>query len=316
MAEDWKVDGFSEVVLCVQDLQVWTNFFQQLGEWNAGPTTDVADEQLAFWGGQGAGRQCLLQTAESQSSRIRLCQFSGMTQQRIREDDYCWDTGGIVDINIRINNTDYIQQHLADRNWRAFSEPVAWKFGDNEVVEWLSQGPDGVTIAFIERVSPPLINRNFKHISHTFNSSQIVNDMPAALSFYKRLGFEELMHHAGPLPGISGKVLGLDAEEAPNTEVEIYIVQPQGQLDGSVELVTIDKPGKDFADCAQPYNLGISALRFPVSNIGSYARHLEKNDIAIEKDTIVQFELPPYGKVASLAVQTPDGTWLEFFEPL
>jgi hypothetical protein len=71
--------------------------------------------------------------------------------------------------------------------------------------------------------------------------------------------------------------------------------------------------GRDLAARAQAPNLGILALRFPVSRLDDLQRRLRKAAWPIAVGPAM-LHIEPYGRVRMLAVRAPDGAWLEFFE--
>ena len=75
-------------------------------------------------------------------------------------------------------------------------------------------------------------------------------------------------------------------------------------------------PGVDVAARAHPCNLGLNLLRFPVDNLPAYADHLERQGIGVEQGTRIQARLEPYGEARMFAVKSPDGAWIEFYQPI
>jgi catechol 2,3-dioxygenase-like lactoylglutathione lyase family enzyme len=178
-------------------------------------------------------------------------------------------------------------------------------------------GPDAVIIALIERLAPPLEQdwSGLEKFSHVFNSSQTVADMNRAIGFYRKLGFIEVLHHHAPLSGRGGEVLGLEPDKAANIPVDLVILQPQGTMSGSVELVKVEgMSSRDVAARALPYNLGLNLLRFPVNNLRSFAKQIEKQGLLPVGGRIISTRLEPFGDTEIMALQTPDGAWLEFYQ--
>ena len=142
--------------------------------------------------------------------------------------------------------------------------------------------------------------------------------MARSVAFYEALGFKQMVHHEGPLPGVGGEVLGLSPEEAPITPIELVILHPSGEdMNGSIELARIEKPGgRDLSSQVRPTQLGLNLLRFPVDDLDGFADHLDRQGIEIEPAGVVESRLEPWGDVRALAVRSPDGAWLEFIQLL
>ena len=139
--------------------------------------------------------------------------------------------------------------------------------------------------------------------------------MDRTVGFYEQLGFVEVLHHHAPLSGRGGEVLGLPPEKAPDTQVDLVILQPEGTMSGSVELVKIEGiSGQDVAARALPYNLGLNLLRFPVNDLYAYAAQIRQQGFLPVDGRIVSTQLEPFGETEIMALQTPDGAWLEFYQ--
>jgi catechol 2,3-dioxygenase-like lactoylglutathione lyase family enzyme len=314
----FQIGGFTEAGISTTDPTGWISFLQAVGGWDLIWQGCSSAAQKRLWGIDEACavNEWLLGRPEANNGHIRLFQFDITDPVEIRKGTQTCDPGGIFDLNIRVENIDPYVTELESRGWRGVSPPIGWTFMGLSVREWLTVGPDSVILALIERVAPPLEGwGRIEKFSRVFNSSQIVSSMDAALAFYEKLGFERLMRHQGPLEGNGGRVLGLSEAEAPTTAVDLSIVQPAGALDGSVELVKIeDVVGRHVGHLAQPWNLGMNLLRFPVTGFGSFVEHLKKEQLMPADNKIESMLLAPYGQTRMLALQSPDGAWLEFYD--
>lgn len=313
-----RPEGFSEAGISTSNLDAWVDFLEQVGGYRKIWAGDSSESLKGLWGltSQAVMRECLMGCPGTDAGYIRLYELDGIDQAEIRRDAFSWDSGGIFDLDIRVPRVmDYVDR-LHALGWSDFSPQVDWPFGELQVREWLTTGPDAVVLALIQRLAPPLEGFDkLNGFSHVFNSSQIVADMDRALDFYRRLGFQKVLHHEGPLGGRGGEVLGLQASEAPVTPIDLVIIHPQGTMAGSVELVAYkDREGRDLSGLAHPANLGLNLLRFPVGNLRTYALELEAEGIELTSGGIVSTRLEPFGETELLAVQTPDGAWLEFYQ--
>lgn len=321
MKTDFSIEGFSEAGIATRQADHWLEVFCGLGQYIESWRGPMDDATKALWGIPAETRihEHLLCPPQAESGHVRLFEFDKSAphnQLTIRESVECQDSGGIFDLDIRVPDVPAYYRWLESRGWHAISQPIDWPFGELHVREGLIRGPDAVVLALIQRLAPPLPEFDaLKAFSHIFNSSQTVADMSRAISWYEKLGFKTLLHHHGPLKGRGGEVLGLSPEQAPVTNVELVIMQPQGQMQGSVELVRIEGvESRDVALYAQPWNLGLNVLRFPVSSIESFQRHLEETGINLAGGGLVESVLEPFGAAKILALQSPDGAWLEFYE--
>ncbi|MFN4144333.1 MAG: VOC family protein [Runella sp.] len=309
-----QVEGFREVVVSVYDLPRATQYWRKVAGYEI--RARAKNRQCPSWGNVPYN-EVLLGNPGDTTGMIRLVKFKNTAQRHIRAGAKTWDSGGILDLNIRVKDINQKLQESEQQGWNAFSMPVRYQFGQFDVSETLLKGPDGVELALIQRHSPPLEGwPNLREFSHIFNSSQIVKNINTALDFYQnKLGWKIYMKSI--TKGQEGEnVLGIPHNINPNVTRHVYILHPNAQNQGSVELIHLEGlTGKDFSENATPPNLGILTLRFPVKDIDTYAKQLCDRMVALEIQPTTM-HLKPYGKVKLMALQAPDGAWLEFFEEI
>ncbi len=316
---EFEIDGFNEAVLSVSDAEYYKEFFETIGGWESRYSGQVSQQQLENWGlGKDvSAKEVLMANKGADRGFIRLVQFSGVDQQIIRSNDQSWDTGGIFDLNIRVQDMEALQQEMEARYWQSGTDPVAFKFGKFSVKEWIPRGPDGVRFALIERLAPKLEGwPNLKKFSRTFNSTQIVRDMDKSMHFYRDiLGFEMYMEHVGASSKAGPNVLGLPHNLTTEIPRKVYILHPEGINEGSIELLSFDGAvGKDFSGLARLPNLGIAMLRLPVVNIEGLYQYLRDHDVPVVYE-MSEVKVAPYGEVKQFTVSAPEGALLEFYEP-
>jgi catechol 2,3-dioxygenase-like lactoylglutathione lyase family enzyme len=311
-------DGFHEVVFSVSDLEGAARFYQDVAGWDV-VYLGSGDPNLAkFWGlpGDQLIRQALLKNPGDESGFLRLVAFPGAEQKQMRSSAQTWDTGGIFDVNVRVLDVHEKFAELRKRGWQFYSDPIQFTFGPFVVWEVLAKGPDGVVFAMVERVQPPLEGwPNLRQLSHIFNSTQIVADFDTSLEFYRdKLGFKIYLEHEGPSKEAGPNVLGLPHNLATEISRKVVILSPDGTNAGSVELIGFDGlTGADFSDLAAPPNLGILALRFPISDLAAYRLRLAAHGVVpVNGPSTVDIE--PYGEVEVMTIRAPEGAWLEFYQ--
>lgn len=314
----WALRGWSEVVISVSDLEQQRDLFTEIGGWEVLADGPVDSGALAAWGlpPEVTGQQVLVGNPGTGSGYVRLVRFEGAQQRQIRSNARSWETGGILDMNVRVRDMDLKQRQLQARGWQAHSDPVQFTFGPFTVREWITLGPDGLSIALIQRIAPELEGwPHLREFSRTFNSTQVVGDLDSALKFYRDvLDFEQYLYHEGASQPPGENVLGLPWEAATQVVRKVWIGSPDGSNEGSVELIEfVGASGRDFSAVAVPPNLGLLMLRFPVQGLDLFARHLEAHDIPSQAG-INEISLPPHGPARQLSVRAPDGAWLDFYE--
>ena len=316
---EFKISAYKEVVLSVRNLERDKRIYQELGEWENIHEEDVSTDQLAFWDlpASASARSVILKYEDYDAGMIRLISFSGVEQRHIRSSSQSWDTGGIYDIDLRtVDISTKIEQFQA-YGWTGFSDVKRYQFNEFNVSEILMKGSEDMVVALIERHEPALEHYpNLKGLSHVFNSSQVVKDLDVSKHFYlDQLGFNIFSEYVG-VDGENGpNIFGIPHNVHPSVKRKLCIVSPTDQNQGSVELVQLEGlTGRDFSEFAVPPHLGILMLRYPVQNLSAYVDFLQKNKVALHREpTTIMME--PYGMVEAIVVRSPDGAWIEFYEP-
>lgn len=313
-AEKPLQQGFTEAVITTADASKWIAFLTKDAGWEVRSRAAIGPEG-ALWGVR-KGKTVLLANKGENTGFIRLVEIEGVVQEFIRTDDRPWDIGGIFDLNVRVKHLETLRKRMLASGWQGDSPPIQYKFTKFEVVEWIARGPDGVRIAVIERLSPPLEGwPHLKSISRVFNSTTIVRDMAKSRAFYEQvLGMKPylLSKEASSVPGAN--VLGLPHNLTTTIPRDVAILHPEGKNEGSVELVQfVGADGDDFTAKAQPRNYGLSTLRFPVANLDASIRALTARGVTNIAPP-VEARLIPYGKVRITGFFSPDGVWLELYE--
>lgn len=314
------VDGYREAVFNVSDLDRQVEFYRAVAGWEMLHSARMPASRLERYGltTDVTAREAVLGNPGTSRGFIRLVEFTGVAQQQIRSNAQAWDTGGFFDVNARVLDMQRKFSEFQARDWQAASDPVEFSFGPFVVKEWLTRGPDGIVLALIERVEPPLEGwLHLREISRLFNATQVVADASAAKAFYvDKLGFEIYLEHTAPSERPEQNVLGLPHNLAATVPREVFILHPDGTNEGSIEVLGFDGAvGRDFADRVKPQNLGIFTLRFPVRDVDRFSQDLAQKDVEIIHQPMVE-NLEPYGSTRVLAIRGPGGVWLEFFEEL
>ena len=308
--------GFQETVFQVSDAAPYIHLFTELGHWKVIHHGNLDFKWQQLWKHSSPAHEWVLSPEDGLRGSIRLiCQQNPATIQA-RSDAQAWEVGGFLDINIRIRHMEKRHQQLQQLAWRGSSNPVHWHWTGSEIKEWLAHGPDGVSIAFIERIAPAL--QGFGELtgfSRVINSTQIVSDLELNRHFYEKvLGFHVVRHSIGSHPHAGENVFGLPHALIESVPHEVIVLHPTNELEGSIELIQFKNlASRNFSSTAYPANLGIAALRFPVTDIEALNTKLAAAGIVSQYQS-QKLPLLPYGEVLMTAVRMPDGAWLEFYQ--
>lgn len=315
-------EGFEEVVLITADNSQWHRFFTHHAGWQK-IDEGISDENwMTYWGLDNYHASYeLYQNPGSNKGRVRVLKFTksdGYIAPTIRSHSQSWDTGGIFDFNLRIKDLEHTKKYLTLDGWKAPTDPIEFRFGKFHVKEWLPIGPDGVQLALIERIDPPLEGWPYlKKMSRSFNATMIVDDLSAAEKFWRdMLGFKSYLYHKGASPEPGKNVLGLPHNLATTIQREVHILHPTGKNDGSIELLKFHgATGYDFSTESKLPNRGISSLRFPAKNISKLIARAHTFGI---KPYMIGKKLPFMDNQSAdfVAFEAPGGAIIEFFQIL
>lgn len=322
MAESDKplINGWREALVSVHDLDAWADAYTMLGDWEIRHQGPVSQAMLTLLGlpDNSTAEELLLAERNSEYGFCRLIRFdTAPDAPLIRSNARPWETGGWFDLNARVADMQLSFDTINRLGWSAESDPVEWQFGEVIVKEWLVRGPDGVVLALIERVDPPLPAAeqpgNFsKHI----NATQIVTDITAAREFYQQvLGFKPLIEVNDEffIPEPASNVLGLPAESAAKQKWNISLQAAPGADGGWIEILSLPGiSGRDFSALTDPPNRGILSLRFPVDDPDALQQHLLDHSITVISEC-QNLMLEPYGQVRMFTARGPHGARLDFF---
>ncbi|SFO02931.1 hypothetical protein [Sphingomonas sp. OK281] len=260
----------------------------------------TADEALIGDPAQGRGN-------------IRLFAFPGRDTGVMRDGAQAWDSGGLFDINIRaLSAIEPIHAAMTRHGFCAFGPLTAWDFGALSVKEVVSRDADGLAIAVMQRMAPPLTGYDdaIGDTSYVFNSTQVVPDFDAARAFYvDALGWsvvqESTWAHAS-----GDNCLGLPLDVARVRDLKVGIYQANGRNEGSVEVLEYTAESLHFAEAGPPAR-GWATLRFPMSDIEGFLVSAARGGCTILPPRVIRME--PWGDVTAAAAVTPWGVRLEAF---
>jgi catechol 2,3-dioxygenase-like lactoylglutathione lyase family enzyme len=311
-------NGFQEVVGIVTDVTASARLLCQALGYVEKHRGNMPFGALALWQHEphASAHEVLIGHPDSQRGDIRFIAFDGAPAGRMRDGAQAWDPGGIFDINVRaLSGIDGLHRALGLAGFLSPAPITDWDFGPLSVREVVENNADGLAIALMERVSPPLTG--YENVtgpaSWVFNSTQIVPDFASARAFYvDALGWKivqesDLVHDDGR------NCMGLPLGLAPNIKAKVGIYQAQGRMEGSVEIIAFDFAGIDFSAAAPP-DRGWAALRFSVSDAAEFLARARAGGCDVS--AIAEFDWAPHGRVRAGSVRTPWGARLEAFEPI
>jgi catechol 2,3-dioxygenase-like lactoylglutathione lyase family enzyme len=306
-------NGFQEVVGIVADAEACARRLCDALGYRVKHRASVPEAALSLMSCAGTAHEVLIGHPGSERGDIRLIAFDGAPGGKMRDGAQAWDIGGIFDINIRaLAGIEPLHRGLGLNGFLSPAPITDWDFGPLSVREVVENDADGLAVALMERVSPPLTG--YEGISGpaswVFNSTQVVPDFAAARAFYvDTLGWQ--MVQESDLEQPDGRnCMGLPLGLAPDIKAKVGIYQANGRMEGSVEIIAFDFAGLDFSDAAPP-DRGWAGLRFIVTDVEAALARAGCPGV-----DLAEFAWEPHGRVRAGSVRTAWGARLEFLQRL
>lgn len=312
----FELQNIVEVVYSVGNLTKVKDFFCNYGGWEMAGSYKTDKTVIDYWNlpKSCTGQEHLLQFDKQLNGLLRLVQYDGIDQKYIRSSQKPWDTGGIMDINIRVPEVSKAFDELRDLGWHGLSDPLLQVMGPFELYDILMKGYDDIIIAFTHRKQPPLeLKKGFKFPSIVYNSSIVVKDLKHAQDFYlNKLGFQLLNEYEVTKQGEN--MFGIPFNVIPDVTCKANIFSLNGDREVIFQIIEFEGvDGKDFSKMAIPPNRGLLLYRSRVKGIKLYYDNLVNQQIQLFQP-LKKIKIEPYGTVMSFSITSPNGVLWEFFE--
>lgn len=310
------VEPWSEAVISVRSFASITGLLRDVGQWRRLQFGRVAPEELRYWrlpasAGASFERWC---APLADSGCVRLIRFTGVRQRPVRLAARAWDHGGIYSIMVRSDNVPALFEQAISAGWWAESEPVRFTFGTSDLRNVVLTGPHGINIAVYERISPRFDGFPVGRVSQAFNSMRMVASKPAARNFYEQqLGFGVLFDGNSEPAEPARSNFGIPLNYTPQIKRSAAALQPASGETGRVEVMQIEGfTGTSQSAHASPPNLGITSIRYPVTDLAGYRASIIAKGVPIAYEGKA-IRVAGLGKVTLFAVRDPDGNLTEFY---
>ena len=313
----YQLHKFNEVVFSVGNLAEAERIYTELLGWKVLWRGQGHASQCQFWGlPQAQTDEVLLGFDDLDFGQIRLVKFHNVAQKFIRSGGQTWDSGGIMDIDLRVGDIQHTYDLLRENGFHGHSDPILQQMGPFTINEVVMKGHDEIAFALVNRIEPPLPNPSGRKgcISNVYLSALVVKDIAVSRDFFvNKLGF--LLLNQVPFPLQNGpNMFGFPESMAGQVTAKLEIIAPTESRDSMFDLIEFEGvSGRDFSEFACPPNRGILLYRLPVRNIDAYADFITQNGVEFKVPPAV-VDYQPIGQVKMFAVQSPDGVWLEFWE--
>jgi catechol 2,3-dioxygenase-like lactoylglutathione lyase family enzyme len=303
--------GFNQIVFATAQPNQLRDFFIDLG-WSE-QTRPFSTDALNYWDiPHQTSDLSLLQAPNKDCAVILIPCSNGITPYRPL-DSKIIQPGGLFDFNMRTEKAEFAVEYLITHGWEMLVEPVPWQFGTSSVKEMLAIQNDGIVLAAMERVSPPLEGIKFDRFSDIFNATQIVTDIQTSSAFFSALGFNKFVDYQGNMPGEGPRVLGLQDTPAREAEICLTISHPNALMDGSIELISTPNQTVERLP-ERAFGRGIHRLRIPVDNLEDLIQNLASH---YGPDVVVKSAQPRSilgCEELCCAVRTPDGARIDLYQ--
>lgn len=308
--------GWQEAVVLTADIARLEQFAAEVAGWRVLARGEAHASVTQRYGLPNPSRELLIGDADAHPGLIRVIEALAPGAVSIRAAAQPWDTGGIMSLMVRSNDTAGMFAAAERLGWNAFNAPVDFDFGTVKLRNVVVRGPDGVAISVYERLTPRMPDdADLRRLRRPFNSMQSVRDIGAARDFYTRvLEFEVVNAGEFVNPKRAPNNFGMPANLVIANPVDFAIFAPRRDSPAAIETVQLrGAEGRDVSALAMPPNRGITSLRFPVGRLSAIEARLSAANYPPTTPT-ARALIEPYGEVLMLGVRSPDGALLEFFQ--
>ncbi len=314
---NYEIVNIREILYSVGNLTSTINLFETYGGWNRIGKYETDSSVLNFWklSKDVQAQEILIQSNHVENGQIRLIKFDNSTQQCIRSSQQPWDTGGIMDINLRVHEVEKSFETLREMGFHGLSDPLLQTMGPFKLYDILMRGYDDTIIAFTHRLEPPMeLKSKINLPTHVYKSSITVKDLEEAKKFYvETLGCKVLTEYQVKKDSPQENMFGLPHNLADKVTCKAVIFSIHGGKDTDFQIVYFDGvDGKDFSKLADVPNRGFALYRVEVNGIDSY--YTKVLETYTEYRPMSEMHIEPYGKVKCFSVKSPNGVVWEMFE--
>ena len=314
----YNIINIREILYSVGDMNKVSEFFEGYGGWNRVGRYETSRHTMQFWNlpDSCTAEEILIQSHHVPNGQIRLIKFNNIDQKHIRSSQQPWDTGGIMDINLRVHEVESSFDALREMGFHGLSDPLCQEMGQFKLYDCLMKGYDDTIIAFTHRLKPPMdLPAPIKLPTHVYKTTITVKNLAEAKSFYTDiLGCDVLSEYSVKKDSPQENMFGLPFNLADKVSCNAVILSIHGGKDTDFQIVEFDGvSGKDFSDRAMPPHRGFVLYRVEVENIAEYYREIQMKGGKIHNQ-MTEMQVEPYGNVQCFSVKSPNGVLWEFFE--
>jgi len=251
-----------ELIYSVGNMERAKHLFVDYGGWEVVGNYKTDQKMLDFWNVPNANAdEILVQFDQHPTGLLRLVKYHNMEQEYIRSSQKSYETGGIMDINLRVPDVQRAFDDLREMGWHGLSDPLFQTMGPFQLYDVLMQGYDDIIVALTHRKVPKLeLKDGFKLPTHLYNSSIVVKDLAKAQQFYKTIGYTLLNEYEVSKEGEN--MFGIPFNVIPNVKCKANIFSVDGTRDVVFQIIEFEGvEGRDFAHKAIPPNRGLLTYR-------------------------------------------------------
>jgi hypothetical protein len=318
------ITGFQEAVISVSDLNTAVTTWRDVGDYEVVCEGAAGPDMAKYWGLPASTKidHVVLRKKNINRSFVRLVKFYDVPQVQIRSSAMTWDTGGIFDLYMYVDDVRAVFAKLRARGWQSYNDPVTYTLGPFTVTEVIVRGPDGEALCLMQRDAPPYDKAQFgvvpgsgKGFGWPFNAALVSTDFAEGEKLFGQiLGWK--VHLGGDSksqpPGDNPLGLPKNIAMEHSRQFAAYANHPTDR-NGSIQII-VNKNivGRDLSAQAHAPNLGNLALRVPVPDLAAFEKDFKaKGGVVATPRTRMMLE--PYGPVDMLTVKTSNGSHIEFF---
>ena len=303
--------GIDRICISVGNIDESLTFFRDyVGMTICADQTLPSHNIQKFWNlPEGTVARSVSLQKNSQPSILELIEFQPNSGKNIRDGSTIFDYG-IYDIAFIVRDLDKTYEDLIAKGYEFIAPPKNYTppWFPLEVKEAILIGPGKIPIAHLEMVNSPE-KKPKEDYGLLADSAQVVNNIEETLRLYRDiLGLDLIADQKLPR-GLVDKVLALPK----GTDLRMAFLNKQGSQNPVIEFLEFSTKGKPLTSIANPLNFGLFMVSFEVTDLSGLIIKLQDEKIKLLSKPM-KMEIPYYGKVRSLLIESPNRAMIELFE--
>ena len=146
----YQIKTIIETIYSLGHVEKVKHFFCDYGGWSVVGKYKSNQSVLDFWNVPNASaEELLIQFDDHPTGLLRLVKYHNIEQEYARSSQKPWDTGGIMDINLRVHSVEDAFNDLREMGWHGLSDPLLQVMGPFKLYDTLIYSLNSLACALL-----------------------------------------------------------------------------------------------------------------------------------------------------------------------